>query len=557
MSTASQSLGFIAGVNLDPTRFTPEEIAAAELLIQQFMTDFQPDLNVSKISTLYDLNVRSQAIIYLLNKAQSQALQSTQSLHGVVANPSLANDSVVDAILSNVGVVRRPGAAATGRVRLFLSTGDSLQIPATTTFMTASGLIFRVSQSYLALQKPAAAGDLQIFQAASAGSSWYVLVPVVAAAPGINYLVPDQTPLICQPAPSNLVVCRAFGDFQGGLDPETTASLVNRIAESMAARNLTSPTTIASTLKQNFPALLDIGIQGMSGEAMTRNSDNLLSFKSGGFVDLYCRTSQGLTFASVDKVASLIDQAGSIATYMVQMDRQDLPGHYFIEFSVAAGQPQTSSYTLLSESRNFENRVDPAGGITGTARPNKIRTPQEAVYSVYQTNQAVFQVEGSPDETFAFPSAMNVTVQAALLPGLQAIQSYVNDLAVGCALADYLVRAPVPCLVRFSEIVIEGAPGTSIDAIRSAIYFYCNSIPMGGRLQVDEVIGAIKGVAGVRFVRLPLVIQGQILAPSGGTISLRGSSFLEVPSRPLDQVVPENTCFFLQPSDIPITLVEI
>src|SRR5438128_571569 len=134
------NLGFVPGQNLSVERFDSAEIAAAEQLLQQYLQDNFPTLNLGTNASLFDLNIRPRAVAYMLSRAEWEALRSTQSLKGVLDRPDLASDAIVDAILSNSLVTRRVGTKATGKVRIDVTTSGSYMVPDTTVFKTPEGL---------------------------------------------------------------------------------------------------------------------------------------------------------------------------------------------------------------------------------------------------------------------------------------------------------------------------------------------------------------------------------------------------------------------------------
>ena len=553
--TATQNLGFIAGINLDASRFTADQISGAELLVQQFLQEYDPTLNVSKTSTIYETWVRPSAIFYLMNKSQSQALQATQSIKGIQENPDLASDATLDAILSNDGIVRRMGSKAYGRVRVNLSAPSLLSVPSGTTFTTASGLAFQTQDSYVISLTASGVGELPLYTTDDAGSQYYFLLPVVASDSGLAYQLPDMTELTSSAAFAGLVSSFAFGDFQGGLNDESNDSLIARIPEAKSVRNLTSRLAISSAIKENFPSVIDVSVQGMADPAMLRNADNILSFKAGGYVDIYARTSSSILFDTVTLVAEKIDETvPNQPIYSVQLGRGNFPGHYYVRSIVPTGATTLSTYSIVAESRGLD--VTPA--VDGRL-VNHLSIPSQGAYSSFQTNTIHFRVEMSDAEVAAgIPDSLSVSVEVAYLPTIADLQEFVSgtgtDSIVG---ADYLVRAPIPCIVSLSTITVEAVAGTSAQDIRAAVYEYLNSVPMGQPIRVDVIISTIKQVAGVKYVRLPITVYGEIMTPAGTIMEISSNNLLDVPFFPLQQVVPETVAFFASVSDIPISLIEL
>lgn len=559
MSNPITSLGFYPGQNLTPSLFSQPELAAAENLLQEYVLDNYPTLVGGRNTTLFDLNIRPRAVVYMISRAEWCALRQTQSLQGVIENPALASDDIVNAILSNYLITRRLGTSATGRIQVFVNTSATYNIPATTTFSTTSGLVFAPNASYRAIPNPSAANDIALVSADTSGTLFYFLVPVTAAAAGLASQLPAGAAVVMAPPVPNLVSAQAFGNFTGGTNDETNAQLIARIPQAQSVKNMATPLAISAVLLQQFPEITDVSVQRMNDPAMLRNSHNILGVKTGGYADIYVRTGAVPSTGSVNKIATLLDiDDNNNATYQVQLLRSDFPGNYFVT-GVLDTADSIGSYTILSSVLGFNNLVDPNWNPLGNIVPNKIGTAMEAAYSAYQTTTIQFQVEydstlgSTPAQQFG--ATLSVAVSVQYLPLIQEIQQFVSSPSQGVVLSDYLVRAPIPCLVQFDTITVTAAAGTTAALIQQAIYAYVNGITMGNALRLDQVVAAILAVPGVQNVRLPIKARGSIYAPNGTTLGITGTSVLAIPNMPSIQVIPQTCAFFVQLADIPVSLI--
>lgn len=561
MATPITNLGLVEGQNLSDELFDPEELAAAERLLQAYLQSSFPKLNLTGTSSLYDLNIRPRAVSYMISRAEWTALRATQSLKGVIENPELASAAIVDAILSNLLLTRRLGGQASGRVRVNLTTGGIYTVPSEMRFVSPDGLQFAPKASYRVLAEPIDDEDLKLYSD-STGSQFYFLVPVQAVENGLKYQLANGVSMTITPSIPNLILAETFGNFGGGADDETNEELIARIPEGQSVKNQVSPLAIRATLKEEFPEILDLAVQGMNGPAMTRNAHNLMGVKTGGFADIYIRTGTTTSLGEISKTATLIDIAeeDNSATYKVELGRDDFPGHYGVRGILPEQENVIGSFLIIQEDKTFDARVDANDAPAGTNRPNKIETVQEAAYSRFQSTTVLFRVEydvtlgTQPNDQF--PAELAVTVSVNYLPLVKEVQQFISDRDRGVVMADYLVRAVIPCFVQLSTIIVEAAFGTSASDIRLAVFNYVNSIKIGERLRMDEVVSAIKKVTGVKYVQLPIKPVGKIYAPNGTIIEIHGDSGLVIPSRPEMQVVPETTAFFIELPDIPVALSE-
>lgn len=550
MSDAS-NLGYVAGINLDTDLFTEAELLEEETKVAQVILDYAPSLKLTRGGTLYDLVVRPRALLNAIATKLNKSLQSTQSLQGVVENPELAVDEVVDAILSNRGIKRRIGSKATGTVRVNVSRNDVYSLHSDLTFVTATGLVFLPQQSYRATVDPQNDTDLTIY---ATGDQFYFLVPVIAQVTGAASRLIDVTELLPSPTIPNLISSFAFGSFQGGENDETNEELLAREPEALAAKNHVSAVSISSTLKDQFTFVRDVSVQGMNSLGMSRNASNLLSFKMGGYADVYVRTAQAASYGQINKTATLVEIEGTTkATYSLVIDRDDFPGHFFVSKIGPAGSDLVSSYLITSEEKTADLRTD--GQI------HHVPASKDAVYTRYQKNTVLFEIEF--DETLGtnpvdqFPATLAVTAQVAYLPGIKEIQDFLSDPTRGVVLSDYLAKAPVPCFVHLSPIRVHAPSSVKGEDVRLAVFDYINGLPFGSEVRVDEILSVIKAIADVKRVDLPIRITGDIYCPDGVVRTIRDDNALGVPSLPEVGVVPETTAFFVELSDIPIAMIEV
>lgn len=553
MPTAAEQLQFIPGVNLSADRFTEAELAEAESLIQAYIQEYAPSLSLAKGTTLYDLLVRPMAVLYLTNKAQSLALIATQSLKAVTENPDMASTAAVDAVLSNLSIARRIGGKSFGLVRLNLNKSGTYQFNATNIFSTAGGLRFVPNSTYRITPSPQNDTDLLLYSTDSSNTQFYALIPVTAEQNGIQYQVSDLTEMTPSQKPPNFISSFAFGGFSGGQNDETNEELIARVPEALAAKNMVSRASISGTLKNAFPIITDVSVQASNDPAMIRNANNLLSFKAGGYADLYVRSSQGVLRGQVDKVATLVDvdEANLFATYSLSLSKDEFPGHYSVLRITDRGEALLGSFQILSEAKG--KSVNPS-----VRALNNLPTDVDAVYTAYQTNVVLFRADYDPDLgttiTDQFDNEIPVQIEVMYLPAIDEIQDFVNADSRRVITADYLVRAVIPCFVHLDVINISGTEDADGEAVRTAIYNHINSLGIGQDLRLDDLITVIRAVPEIKSVTLPLILSGDIMVPDGTIVTVRSQSALTIPDLPLQMVTPQTTAFFIETSDIYISL---
>jgi hypothetical protein len=557
ISSTISSIGIIPGQNITPDTFTPLQIQEAQALAIAYLSDWFPTQDFQRGSTLHSLLVRPMAMWYLVGRFEWETLRATQSLGALLKNPNLVIDEVVDAILSNFRISRRSGTFATGRVRVDFSATTVQSIPTSLVFSTVDGIAFSPSDTYRITDDPQDDNDLRLF--GNDSDAFYALIPVTAVVVGVGSQIRNGTPLSVSPGIPLFVVGSAFGDFQGGANSETNEDLVARLPSAMTVKNLASPLSIKSTILDNFTGICDVSVQGAFDKAMTRNSHGLLGIKSGGFADIYVRAAGGV-LRGIQAVQATLQQivsggGRSRGIYSASLQRGMFPGHYFVT-AVRGANDASGSYFIRQEVKDLDLS---SGADASLVSGNVIPEMSEGFYSRYQTNTVFFEVEYDSSlgttVTDQLIDEVPVSVEVLYTPFVNDIQNFVLLRNSGVILADYLVKAVIPCMVRLPIITVDAIDDTVLQVVKDTILSYINSLTIGETLRCDGLVVAIREVSGVTNVRLPIRLEGEVFPPSGPTINIVSNGDLELPSLLLSGVVPGNSAFFIEPSDINISII--
>lgn len=546
MPEAIDNLSYIPGVNLTDERFTDAEIAQAEAIVAESLSARNPTMDLSPSSSLYDLHVRPGAINYLLATVPVEDLRATQSLKGVQENPELASDAIVDAIISNYNITRRSGKKSLGVVRVNVSRDVVYSIGADEILRTSNGTEFVPSATSLILSDPSGPEQIQLYPVDLEQTQFFFLLPVIAVEPGLASQLASDVEVIFDSQIPNFISAFTFGAFTGATDQETSTQLIERLPAALSAKNMVSRAAISSELKEKFPEVLDVTVQGFGSEAMLRGVGGLLPVKGGGFADIWVRTSLAAEADSIELVATLdsIDSNGrGICSCTVPATAY--PGHFFVGAVLPGGQTGVlGTYPILSQSKSII-----------TSGP-KISSVLEGAYSKFQKTEVTFALDPVEGQPFpALGDEVSVDVELVGVPLVSEIQDFVSNHETRAAGTDYLVRASVPCFTWCSPITIHMSPDTSQETIRTAVFDYVNHRPMGQPIFVDGIVMAIRGVEGVIQVDLPIQMNGRIYAPDGSVIPLVSENSLVVPSRPGIQVIPETVAFYISVDDIAINSI--
>ena len=555
MSAILESFNFIPGVNIDTNKFTQEDLAAAEDTVAELFSAKYPKIDFSRNSTVFDMVVRPWGFIYLTNTTLASSLKDTMSLKAVIDNPALSSDAVVDGILSNFNISRRPGKVASGRLRIDVSRVSSYSVLAGDKFTdTSTGITFAAVSSVIANTSPDV-GEQPLY-AVTGSTQYFFFVDVVSTTQGDTARLKNGAQVSPGFRIQNFITATAFGDFSGGEASETNEQIIGRIIEGLSAKNRTSRTSISAAIKQYFPSVRQISIQGMGDSMQKRDSTNLLGISTGGFCDIYIRSSQGFETQVIAKTAQLGSLLGNgDALYHFSLERDDYPGHYGVSSVRTQNSGVFGGYPIYSQTTSYDARVNPIdGSATGSIIGNLVPDSISARFSRYQQREITFTVPS----TESHPDLMPVYAEIYGCPLVKDIQLFINDPAEKQVMADQIVKAFAPCIVFIDNIRIETKSEVSFDAVRTAISDYINDVPPGESVLVDTIISIVKSVPGVDRVKLPLIIRGLITPQDDSEdIEIQGESTLSIPRIESRGVAPECVAFFSSPQNIMVTITPI
>lgn len=483
------------------------------------------------------------------NQADIARYVASGSLKAIAENPSAADAEIVDAVLSNVGLTRLPGAYAGGNIVIVVSKKVAVTVPSGATF-SGGGFNFTTAAAYTAKTSSAnidAATD-QALVLRSDGNYSFV-IPVTAVDDGVAPTLRRGTVLTTTSIIANLVAIYAEGDFTGGADEETNAELIARQAEGWAARTPGNRVDCAAFLRESaYSGFTALSIIGAGDAEMLRDRHTIFPGSFGGRTDWYVRTAADAAVTTLTKSCVLVEKtAAGKGVWQFNLDRDDLPGFY----DVAAVRPANDdtfagSYEITDDIRGFD-----LAASEGELLPD-IATTMEAVFSRFQT--AVVRFIDSDTDTAALTVAESVQDYAVLvraLPNLAGVQSLLSVRANRGLFGDILVKAPVPCFVSlgFTLLGPPDAEQPDLAALKQALVAKINNTQFTGRLFAADLTKVIFDYLPDGVTVGAVDMLGRILKPNGDQRFLRDTEVLEVPFEP-DNMVTARTVGFVTYADL-------
>lgn len=531
----------------------PDVVEQEQALLAQQLQERLPSLDLRR-GVLHDLLLHFSAILAAKNQTEQDRLRRSQSLPAILADPTLADDALVDNLAANFLVTRQAGTAAGGAVTIVVSALRDVSIAVGAVF-DAQGQSFateQVTTGRTSTTAVVAASDRLLIPRGD--GTYEFQIRVTALATGTASQLRQGTALVPRVLPPNFVAAVVTEDFIGGLNAEDNADLVARLTAGLATKVVASRANMSATLQQQFPAVVHDSIIGFGDAELVRSRHALLPISLGNRADWYVQT-QPLyrTYAAV-KTATLVRQTGDgYGVWQLNFARDEYPGLYDVRVTPAGAQASLGEFPVDLLYRDLDLSALPeSDGFV----PDLV-TAAEGAYSRFQTVSVQFK-DTRTVATQLTPAVTTgdyaVTVRAC--PQLAEIQAYFLDRSVRNVAGDVLVKAPVPVFTRvaFTLCLLPGQSSPDLDALRSDLAQYVNTLGFLGQLAASGLLDRIHNhLPEDAYVR-DLDLAGHLLYPDGGARWLRSSELLAVPYEPDRLVTSRTTLFFLDPADVAITL---
>jgi len=550
----------------DPTinDLSPDLVQQSEEYLIQFLKDQYPSLDLTEGRVFRNLLIRPAAIFHALNQTNIDNLRQSMSLQAIEANPTVADETAVNAVLSNYRVERDPGAKATGQLVIVIRELAATIVNIGTVF-TAEGLAFVNTVTFLGVtsQSVILSSTDRLITKRTDGYYSFV-IDVEATAVGPQYEVRRNTRFNAAPTLPNLIDIYSLDNFAGGRSKESNQDLIDRFKLGISPPVFSGRTQIEALMRETAVGLKQVSIIGFSDPEMQRDRHNLFAISTGGKADIYAQTAATPVEVIVTKQAVLVDAENSI--WQISIDRNDAPGYY----KILAILPENSSladssFEILSEVRGLD-----------LTEEDSYFTPEifsliEGAYSRYQTAVVRF-VDTTPltNNTSSSSSSSsgpvtvlrNYSVRLLAMPYIRDLQNLSNTRSTRNPQADYLVRAPIPifCTINMTINYVFDSDIPDISTVKQALADRVAGLGFDlGQLPASIVFDAVQGAVAPRgtLTISPLDMMGILRKPTGELVQLRSSNALVVPNLPEEEITSRTTLFYLSTDAIAVTVAKL
>ena len=132
----------------DLMKLPTEGVAAARTLLIQQLQEKAPTAEFRR-GVIHDLLLNLESIVHAAQETYADKFRKSGSIQAIEADPSLADDSLVDAVLSNFLITRKLGRKTYGAVTIVLTENKATAIAAGTV-LTAFGKNYVATNTFAA-----------------------------------------------------------------------------------------------------------------------------------------------------------------------------------------------------------------------------------------------------------------------------------------------------------------------------------------------------------------------------------------------------------------------
>ena len=518
------------------------------------------NLDLSPGTVLYDLLLRPASELYALQTLQFNFAQMARSLQTMADSGEVIDPAYVNAILSNFSMAMITGDKASGIVLVKVSKDHEYTIPTGTTFTDSFGLNFLTYADVTVSNRPLTG---QTVLTLASDGNYFFLLNVIAEDYGTKYLLTQGTRLNTSINLFDFISAEAYADFSGAAPAETINDLIARIPAAISNRGLESRISISASLTSpengNFTNIRALSIVGAGDDGQLRDKHNTIGGSMFGRVDIYPRTFYTPTVVTLSKTGTRI----APGIYSISISKDDAPGFYAIKSVTDAESvvaPLFSFNTLLAVGSYAFTETREASGLVDI--PHDISLTNSVIETAFTCYQSatllVTSVTTVPVENHPFK------VELYCAPSIKDIQDYVDRVDIRNVKADYLVRAPLICMVSLrAAIDIDTNSTLTETTIKDALVSYINNKSFVAKLTQSEIIGVITAL-NVKDVDLSsssttgFKMQGNIRSADGTVVTLNGPSLnIGDKSDATTLLLPSTTVFGITATDISITLRKV
>lgn len=535
-------------IEIDLSLLTDEQVQTEKDSLVEPLAAEYPLAEVRR-GALFQLLLRPASALAALWRQNFDRLESSGSLLEIEADPTLADEVIVDRVLSTRGVVRKEGAQSVGELLIIVNRNQTFVVPSGSAFTGPGDVVVRTTATFTARPSPATISLPTDRELTALGGGEYGFVVTAAAdnvGPEGNLRKDDVVEI--ENIFSGYVRSYVASDFVGGRTTETNAEMIARLSQGIAAPTLSARPGFRPLVEdlEGFENLVADSVIGLGDPEMTRDRRSAFPGSFGGKSDWYLRTAPELQRVSLVRQARLQAAGNGITYWNMTIPRTAFPGFLEVVSILPVDSTATGTLEIVAETRQTD--------LAGYTKPDVLDV--ESAYSMFQTASVTFIDEDASLLAEPAGTLKDYTVVLSGVPSIDLAQDRLLEVDVDHYGADVLVKAPVPCFVSLSFTIFQPSSQDAVDvaAVRQTLVDLVNRVSFTGRLDASRISAAVHALLTPPAAMSAVSMLGRLRYPSGQLQYLSSTETLLVPDSPTDFVSPNTVAFFLEPSDCHISV---
>lgn len=514
------------------------------------LQELNPELDLKR-GVFKDTLVYYHAVLEAAIRTNLQRYQSARSLQQIQADPTLADEEVVNEVLSNWGITRRIGTKATGPVTIELNAARSVTVPNGMTF-EANGQSYTSTATFISrtsANQVSSNTDRLLVQLSN--GNWAFTITVEAVDVGAEAKLNAGDLIVPDRSIAGYVTSYATSTFTDGTNTETNSQLLEELQLGIAAKALSNRTNMRSYLRSipEFESVTNQSIVGYGDPEMLRDQHTIFPISFGGRVDWYIRGQEAIQRLSHSLVATCISITGATSTWQFSLGRNVSPGFY--EVSRIRRQVDANLNS------GFEIVLDQRGNdLTGDGFIPDIVNVAEGAFTAYQTTTIRFVDTVTSTVGLVVGATANYVCDITGTPLIREIQELVASRDIRSYAADALIKAPVPCFVQINLVINKtaGDPDPDLDGIRNTVVATINQTDFIGRLDGSRIVDRIHNFLQDNLSVTNLDMLGRIRNPDGTVQYIRDPDTLVIPEQPAKMVTAKTVQFYAETAGVTVSV---
>jgi hypothetical protein len=519
----------------------------------QRLQELHPELDLKR-GVFHDTVAYYHSVLEAAVRTNLARYLSARSLLEIEQDPTLADDEVVDSVLSLYRIERQQGTTAKGQITVVVSDNTTVSISAGTVWI-ANGREFVTETPFTAKSEPElinSSTDRLMVQLSD--GNYGFLIDVVALEEGPESRLSKDTKVLPETLPLNYLTSYATEDFLDGTDTQTNDELLNDLQAGLAAKALSNRVNMRAALLEieQFARIPDMSIVGYGDAEMLRDAHSIFPMSYGGRVDWYIRGDVELQRKVLIKDATLIEiQPDNCGIWQVAITKDDSPAFFELR------NIRLTGVNAADVSGGFEITLEQRGlDLTGSGFIPDIETQEEGEYSRFQTSIVQFRDTVTDHSSLSVGATQQYEVEATGTPLIADVQDTVSSRDVRNHAADALVKAPIPCFVQVTFTINKKTndEDPDLDGIRESIMDVVNRVSFTGRLDASQITDAVHAFLKNAMSITDMDLFGRIRRPDATMLYLRDPESLIVEDDPARMVTSKTVQFFLERENISIAV---